>query len=100
MREHTFAQSWQDRDLQYAVFSSEQNIRKREALKKKLSQLGDGASINPETLNDLPSVGWLSFGVHGDEVRPLYSALFLEYKENKRYSLLSVAAVFVTRLVD
>ncbi len=79
MQVHTYAQSWQGRDLQYAVISSEQNIRKLEDVKKKLSQLGDGASINPETLNDLPAVVWLSFGVHGDEVTPPDSALFLAY---------------------
>ena len=75
----TYGSSWQGRELIYAVISSAENIRNLNAIKSNLSTLGDGNNLSQAQLSQTPAVVWLSYGVHGDEVTPSESAVFMAY---------------------
>lgn len=79
MQVNTYAKSWQGRDLVYGVISSEKNIQKLDEVKRQLQSLGNGDTLSEAELASLPAVVWLSYGVHGNEISPPDSSLFLAY---------------------
>ncbi|MEL6258925.1 MAG: M14 family metallopeptidase, partial [Pseudomonadota bacterium] len=44
-----------------------------------LSALASGQPLSDADVNDTPAVAWLAYGVHGDEISPSGSALFMAY---------------------
>lgn len=79
MRVETYGETWQGRELTFAVISSPENIARLDAIKADLATLGRGQSLPQESLDATPAVVWLSYGVHGDEITPPDSALFMAY---------------------
>ncbi|MEM9571794.1 MAG: M14 family metallopeptidase [Pseudomonadota bacterium] len=79
MRVFEYAESWQGNPLSFAVISSPANMVRLDAIKADLDTLGRGESLPDATLEDTPAVVWLGYGVHGDEVTPSDSAIFIAY---------------------
>lgn len=79
MEVRSYGETWQGRPLNYAVISSAQNMARLEAIQSNLSDLARGEQLSAASLDDTPAVVWLSYGVHGDEITPPDSALFMAY---------------------
>lgn len=75
----SYAESWQGRDLTYAMISSPENMARLEAIKGNLATLGEGETLSENVLAQTPAVVWLGYGVHGNEVTPSDSAIFIAY---------------------
>lgn len=75
----SYGESWQGRELIYAVISSAENMANLEAHQRTLATLGAGEDISSAVLSETPAVTWLSYGVHGDEITPGDSAIFMAY---------------------
>lgn len=75
----SYGETWQGRELAYAVISSPENMARLEAIQADLGRLGDGETVSEATLSELPAVVWLGYGVHGDEVTPPDSSIFVAY---------------------
>ena len=78
-----YATSWQGRPLYYAIIGSPENIARLDEIKADLGRLGSGEDIDGGDLTAIvertPAVSWLSYGVHGDEISPTDSAIFMAY---------------------
>ncbi|MEL6664949.1 MAG: M14 family metallopeptidase [Pseudomonadota bacterium] len=79
MKIETYAESWQGRDLTYAMISSAENMARLDDIKAQLAAIGNGEAPSGATLENTPAVVWLSYGVHGNEVTPSDSAIFIAY---------------------
>ena len=78
-----YATSWQGRELFYAVISSPENMANLDASKAAMDRLAGGSGMSSGVVSDLagstPAVVWLSYNIHGDEISPADSALFMAY---------------------
>ena len=78
-----YATSWEGRELFYAVISSPENMASLDTSKAAMDRLAGGSGLSSSTVSDLaastPAVVWLSYNIHGDEISPGDSALFLAY---------------------
>lgn len=79
MQVQSYGETWQGRELTYAVISSPQNMARLDAIKANLATLAQGDALPAAQLEETPAVVWLSYGVHGDEITPPDSALFMAY---------------------
>jgi hypothetical protein len=77
MQIETYAESWQGRDLTYSIISSAENMARLDEIKGEIAAIGNGET--PSNLDDIPAVVWLGYGVHGNEVTPSDSAIFIAY---------------------
>jgi len=75
MQVRSYGESWQGRALVYAVIGSPENMARLDEIQDALADVGDGEA----PADDLPAVVWLSYSVHGDEITPADSALFMAY---------------------
>ena len=79
----TYAQSWEGRDLIYAVVSSAENMARIDEIKGNMQQLADPrkttAAEAREIIKNQPAVTWLSYGVHGNEISSTESAMLTAY---------------------
>ncbi len=75
----SYGETWQGRELIYAVITSPDNMRRLSEIQTDLSALGSGQELPNERLTQHPAVVWLSYGVHGDEITPSDSAVFMAY---------------------
>lgn len=82
MRIERYAQSWEGRDLVYAVIAAEETMARLETVKADLSKLAAG-TLNKREQTALaattPAVVWLAYGVHGDEISSTDASLALAY---------------------
>lgn len=79
MRVESYGETWQGRELTFAVISSPENMARLDAIQADLATLGRGEALSQDALDATPAVVWLSYGVHGDEITPPDSALFMAY---------------------
>lgn len=79
MQVRSYGETWQGRELTYAVISSPENMARIDAIQADLSTLAAGDQLPADQLDATPAVVWLSYGVHGDEITPPDSALFMAY---------------------
>ena len=79
MQVRSYGETWQGRELTYAVISSAANMARIDAIQADLATLASGTALDAATLAETPAVVWLSYGVHGDEITPPDSALFMAY---------------------
>ncbi|MEL6860854.1 MAG: M14 family metallopeptidase [Pseudomonadota bacterium] len=75
----SYGTSWQGQDLIYAIISSPENLANLDTHQINLATLGAGDGLTDTQIADTPAVVWLSYGVHGDEVTPSDSAIFMAY---------------------
>ena len=79
MKIFEYGESWEGRKLIYAAIGNEANIRKLGEIKGGIQRIADPRKT-PETearklIAGLPSVVWLSYGVHGNEISSPEAAL-------------------------
>lgn len=79
MQVRSYGETWQGRPLNYAVISSAENMARLSEIQSNLSTLARGDQLSSDALDNTPAVVWLSYGVHGDEITPPDSALFMAY---------------------
>ncbi|MEO0607360.1 MAG: M14 family zinc carboxypeptidase [Pseudomonadota bacterium] len=75
----SYGTTWQGQELVYAIISSAENMANLDAYQARLATLGAGQGLSQADLADTPAVVWLAYGVHGDEVTPSDSAIFMAY---------------------
>jgi len=78
-----YAQSWQGRELIYAVISAPENIANLETIKARMQGLADPRVTDAATAANLitsqPAITWLSYGVHGNEISSTDAAMLTAY---------------------
>ncbi|RIJ30842.1 M14 family metallopeptidase [Henriciella algicola] len=77
-----YAESWEGRELFYAVISSPENLARLNEIKANMSRLASGelsAGERSSLINETPAVVWLSYGVHGNEISSTDAGLALAY---------------------
>ena len=81
MSVRSYGTSWQGRDLAYAVISSPENMQRIDEIKANTQRLANGATgaEREQLVSETPATVWLSYGVHGDEITPSDSAIFVAY---------------------
>ncbi|MCX6619884.1 MAG: M14 family zinc carboxypeptidase, partial [Acidobacteria bacterium] len=78
-----YGKSWEGRRLLYLAIGSEVNLRRLGEIKAGMARLADPRKT-PESdarklIASLPSIVWLSYGVHGNELSSPDAALFTAY---------------------
>ena len=78
-----FGRSWEERSLYYLIIASEETHNRLEEIKAGIQKLADPRKItNAEADNlikSLPTIVWLSYSVHGDEISSTEAALLVAY---------------------
>jgi len=78
-----YGETYEGRELYYAVIGSEENMARLEEIKHAISLLADPRKLGREDADrltrDTPAVAWLEFSIHGDELSGADAALFLAY---------------------
>lgn len=80
---HSYARSWQGRELVYVVITSPDNMRRIDAIKGEMQSLRN-ALETPENeaesiIETAPAVTWLAYGIHGDEISSTDAAMLTAY---------------------
>ena len=79
----TYAQSWEGRDLVYAVVTSAENMARIDTVKSNMQRLADPRKTTraeaQEIIKTQPAITWLSYGVHGNEISSTEAAMLTAY---------------------
>ncbi|MGB5290759.1 MAG: M14 family metallopeptidase, partial [Lysobacterales bacterium] len=79
----TYAQSWEGRDLVYAVVTSAENMARIDTIKSNMQRLADPRKTTraeaQEIIKTQPAITWLSYGVHGNEISSTEAAMLTAY---------------------
>jgi hypothetical protein len=77
----SYARSWEDRELIYAVIASPENLSRIEDIKADTARLASGLPLADRNavIARTPPVVWLSYGVHGDEISSSDAAIALSH---------------------
>ncbi len=80
---HRYAESWEGRELIYAVISSPENMARIEDIKSNMQRLSDprrtARAEADAIIASQPAVTWLSYSVHGNEISPTDAAIMTAY---------------------
>ena len=80
---YRYAESWEGRELIYAVISSAENIARIDEVKAGMQRLRDPRVTNRQAAAEIiasqPAVTWLSYGVHGNEISSSDAAMLTAY---------------------
>jgi hypothetical protein len=70
------------RKLYYLLISSEENLRRIDAIRETIARLADPSSTAPDrdVLARTPAVVWMGYGIHGDELSSVDAALQVAYQ--------------------
>ena len=67
-----YAKTWEGRALYYLIIASEKNMARLDEIKDGMQKLADPRKISSAEADDLikslPSIAWLAYGVHGNEI--------------------------------
>jgi len=78
-----YAESWEGRELIYAVVSSARNMARINEIKANMQQLADPRKTSKakaqEIIENQPAITWLSYGVHGNEISSTEAAMLTAY---------------------
>lgn len=76
-------ETWEGRTLQYMVVASENNMQRLQEIKSGIQKLADPRGLSTaeagELINKMPSIVWLAYAVHGNEISSTDAALLLAY---------------------
>ena len=79
----TYAQSWEGRDLVYAIVTSAENMARIDTIKSNMQRLADPRKTTRAEAQDIiktqPAITWLSYGVHGNEISSTEAAMLTAY---------------------
>ncbi|MEO1405347.1 MAG: M14 family zinc carboxypeptidase [Pseudomonadota bacterium] len=82
VRVEQYAESWEGRELVYAIIASPEVIARLDDIKANIARLASGtisASEQSALVADTPAVVWLGYGIHGNEISGSDAALALAY---------------------
>jgi hypothetical protein len=78
-----YAETWEGRELIYAVITSPENMARIDDIKTNMQRLKDpritSAAEAEGIISSQPAVTWLSYGVHGDEISSTDAAMLTAY---------------------
>lgn len=78
-----YGHTWEGRSLYYLVVTSESNMARLEAIKSGMQKLADPRKITEaeaqKLIESLPSVVWLAYAVHGNEISSTDAAMLTAY---------------------
>ncbi len=78
-----YGQTWEARTLYYLVVASDENMARLEAIRSGMQKLADPRKTSKaeaeNLIKTLPSVAWLAYSVHGDEISSTDAALLTAY---------------------
>jgi len=78
-----YGTSWEGRPLHYLVVASAENMARLDEIQAGMQQLADPRSLSAanaeQLIASLPSITWLAYGVHGDEVSSSVAAMLAAY---------------------
>lgn len=78
-----YGQTWGGRTLHYLVIGSEDNLARLEEIQEGLRRLADPRGVAEaeatRLIETLPSVVWLGYGIHGNEISSTDAALLTAY---------------------
>ncbi len=78
-----YAETWEGRELIYAVITSPENMQRIDEIKANMARLKDPRSTSKaeaeEIIASQPAVTWLSYGVHGNEISSTDAAIKTAY---------------------
>ncbi len=82
---HDYGQTYEGRRLVYLVVASEANAKRLDAIKSDCQKLADPRKMEKgETASAIiarmPAIGWMAYGIHGDELSSGEAALQLAYQ--------------------
>ena len=79
----TYGESWQGRNLNYAVISAPENLANLQSIREQYLAFADPRRTDQRAmqakLEQLPAIVWLGYGVHGNEVSSPDAALQVAY---------------------
>jgi len=80
---HRYAETWEGRDLIYAVITSAENMARIDEIKDGMQLLRNAGNISGQAADTIiqsqPAVTWLSYGVHGNEISSTDAAMLTAY---------------------
>jgi hypothetical protein len=80
---HRYAETWEGRELIYAVVTSAENMARIDDIKAGMQRLADPRTTNraeaTQIIANQPAVTWLSYGVHGNEISSTDAAMLSAY---------------------
>jgi len=83
MAVEVFGESWQGRDLVYAVLTAPENLARLDEVKEGMQALRNADRTSEaearRLIGELPAVTWLSYSVHGNEISSTDAALLTAY---------------------
>jgi hypothetical protein len=78
-----YGETWEGRSLYYLIVASEQNLARVQEIKSGIQKLADprkiSASEADNLIQSLPSIAWLEYGVHGNEISSTDAGLLTAY---------------------
>lgn len=78
-----YGETWEGRALYYLIVASEQNMARIEAIKDAMQKLADPRRISSteaqNLIESMPSVAWLAYGVHGNEISSTDAGMLAAY---------------------
>ena len=78
-----YGETWEGRKLYYLVVASEKNLARLDEIKSGMQKLADPRKISSAEADDLienlPSIAWLAYGVHGNEISSTDAGLLTAY---------------------
>lgn len=78
-----YGETWEGRALYYLIVASEQNLARLDEIKSGAQKLADPRQITAaeaeRLISSLPSITWLAYGVHGNEISSTDAALLTAY---------------------
>ena len=85
VRFHTYGETHEGRELIYLVISSPENMAKIESIQEQIGKLSDVRKLANdaealEIIETTPAIAWLGYSIHGDELSPADSALWVAYQ--------------------
>jgi hypothetical protein len=79
----SYGESWQGRSMFYAIVGAPDRIRQLDAIQGGVQALADPRDTSEEEaerlISELPSVAWLAYSVHGNEISPTDAAMLTAY---------------------
>lgn len=102
-----YAQSWEGRELFYAVISSPQNLARLDEYETNMRSLADPRQLNDQQARELisqtPTSVWIANSVHGNEISPAEASMALAFhlladRSDKTRDLLNSTLVYIDPL--
>ena len=97
-----YGKTWEGRELIYALIGSEANLKRLAEIRAGMQKLHDPRKTSPaeaqKLIENLPSILWLAYGVHGNEISSPDAAMVTAYQLVAARNDKTVAAILANTL--